>query len=222
MDVPHLVIGLGSLLAGAMEVKRGLSGSSSVFSGGNDHLPLPSTEQITGKPLKATIRGVGNIDSRVRYILSSIQKGRKSPEVRAFAVRAVSQKCGKGWCIPERDWWGEVQGLFKAIRSNVRYTRDIHKLDTFQSPQRTLQFRGGDCDDFSITLGSALQSIGYPIKVRIVQSQGSPDYNHIFLLVGLPPRRPNQWFALDASLAKPPGWHPPRAALKRIKDYDVP
>ena len=204
-----------------MEVKRGLNGSSMSLSGGRDSFPLPSTEKITGKPLKATIYGVGNIDSRVRYIINSIKKGRKSPEVRAFAVQAVSQKCGNGWCIPERDWWGEVQGLFKSIRSNVRYTRDIHKIDTFQSPARTLQFRGGDCDDFSITLGSALQSIGYPIKVRIVQSNGSPDYNHIFLLVGLPPRQPSQWVSLDASLGKPPGWHPPRSALKRIKDYDV-
>jgi len=179
-------------------------------------------QDITGQPYKAKIRSVGNIDSRVRHIINTIQKGRKDPRMRAFAVRAVSQKCGSKWCVPERDWWGEVRSVFGAIRNNVRYVRDIHKLDTFQAPNRTLQFQGGDCDDYSITLGSALQSIGYPIKVRIVQSKGSPDYNHIFLLAGLPPRGPNGWYALDASVDKPPGWHPPRSMLSRIKDYDVP
>jgi hypothetical protein len=137
-------------------------------------------------------------------------------------VQSVSQKCGKGWCVPERDWWGEVKTLFGAIRKNVRYVRDIHNIDTFQSPKRTLEFGGGDCDDYSITLGAALQSIGYPVKVRIVQTHGSPDFNHIFLLVGMPPRNPGNWYSLDASVNKPAGWHPPRSMLTRIKDYDVP
>jgi len=108
MDVPHLIIGFGSLLAGAMEVKRGLSGSQTSLSGNAGLLPLPSVDKIAGKPMKATIRNVGHIDSRVRYIIGAIQKGRKAPEIRAFAVRAVSQKCGHRWCVPERDWWGEV------------------------------------------------------------------------------------------------------------------
>jgi transglutaminase-like putative cysteine protease len=124
--------------------------------------------------------------------------------------------------VPERDWWGEVKTLFGAIRKNVRYVRDIHNIDTFQSPKRTLEFGGGDCDDYSITLGAALQSIGYPVKVRIVQTHGSPDFNHIFLLVGMPPRNPGNWYSLDASVNKPAGWHPPRSMLTRIKDYDVP
>lgn len=225
MNVPHLVVGLGSLIAGFSELRKALG--SSIDLGFSKNLPdLPTVQEIS-KPngqggYKATIRSVGNIDSRVRHVINTIQKGRKDPRVRAFAVKAVSQKCGRGWCVPERDWWGEVRQVFEAIRQNVRYVRDIHQIDTFQSPKRTLEFGGGDCDDYSITLGSALQSIGYPIKVRIVQTRDSSDYNHIFLLVGLPPRGPNTWYSLDASMDKAPGWHPPRSMLKKVKDYDVP
>lgn len=226
MDVSHLIVGLGSLIAGLAELKKGVDGGPGLqFSGfGRSKLPaLPRPSDI-GKQgqYRATIKQVGSIDSRVRHVISTIQKGRKDPRIRAFAVKAVSQKCGNRWCVPERDWWGEARALFGAIRQNVRYVRDIHKIDTFQAPRRTLEFSGGDCDDYSITLGSALQSIGYPIKVRIVQSTDSPDYNHIFLLVGMPPRDPRTWYSLDASMNKPAGWHPPRRMLSRMKDYDVP
>jgi transglutaminase-like putative cysteine protease len=141
--------------------------------------------------------------------------------MRAFAVKAVSKKCGNRWCVSERDWWGEVRSVFGAVREGVRYVRDIHNLDTFQAPNRTLEFGGGDCDDYTITLGSALQAIGFPVKVRIIQSVGAPDYNHVFLLVGMPPRNPMNWYSLDASVDKAPGWHPPKRMIAKLKDYDV-
>ncbi len=219
MDVPHLVVGIGSLVAGFNELRKGLNKSTSTTVG---ETPVLMPPKIKGKPFKATIRRVGSIDSRVSHIIGSIQKGRRDPSVRAFAVKAVSRKCGRRWCVPERDWWGEVQSVFGEIRRSIRYVRDIHKVDTFQAPNRTLEFGGGDCDDYTITLGSALQSIGFPVKVRIVQSKDSPDYNHVFLLVGMPPRDPEKWYSLDASVDKAPGWHPPRSMLAKIKDYDVP
>jgi len=218
MNVPHVIVGIGSLIAGISSLKQGLSDTSTKLG----DLKVPDLSKQSKKPYKAAIYNIGPIDERVKFIIKAIQKGRVNPEVRAFAVKAVSQKCGNRWCVNERDWWGEVQALFKAIRNGVRYVRDIHKVDTFQAPNRTLEFGGGDCDDYTITLGSALQAIGFPIKIRIVQSSDSSDYNHIFLLVGMPPRDPNKWYSLDASLNKPPGWHPPRSMLSKIKDYDIP
>jgi len=175
-----------------------------------------------GAPLKASFHKVGTIDERVKHVVNMIQKGRRDPNVRAFAVKAVSKKCGKDWCIAERDWWGECAAVFKAIRKNARYVRDAWRLDTFQHPGRTLEFGGGDCDDYTILSGSALQAIGFPVKVRVIQTAGSPDFNHVFLIVGLPPRAPTKWAAFDTSINRPPGWHPPRNMIQRIKDYEVP
>lgn len=169
----------------------------------------------------AKIYNVTNINSRVKHIQRLVEKGKKDPEVRAFAVKAVSQKCGDRFCIPERDYWGEVKAIFAAIRSNVRYVRDGHRVDVFHSAKRTLEFNGGDCDDYTITMGSALQSIGYPVRLRVIQTKDSPEWNHIFLLVGLPPRSPTKWVSLDASVDKPAGWHPPHHMVAKIKDFDV-
>ena len=47
--------------------------------------------------------------------------------------------------------------------------------------------RSADCDDYVILLGSCLQSIGYPVVLRVIQTNDSDDWNHIYLLAGLPP-----------------------------------
>ena len=218
MRLSNLVIGLGSIIGGVQALRDGMGKISPTPQLERDLVPA----HRKGPPLKATIHQVGSINSRVKHIQKAIQKGRLDPNVRAFAVKSVSKKRGGRFELAERDYWGEVKSVFKDIRRNVRYVRDGHKLDTFQAPGRTLEFGGGDCDDFTITMGSALQSIGYPVKLRIVQTKGAPDFNHIFLMAGLPPRAPTKWVSLDASVNKPAGWHPPKSMLARMKDFDVP
>jgi hypothetical protein len=217
-----LVIGLGSIIGGVQALRDAVEPVSRAPGLALDLERDLVPRHDKGPPLKATIHNVGSINSRVKHIQKAIQKGRQDPNVRAFAVKSVSKKRGGRFALAERDYWGEVKSVFGDIRKNVRYVRDGHKLDTFQAPGRTLEFGGGDCDDFTITMGSALQSIGYPVKLRIVQTKGAPDFNHIFLLAGLPPRAPTKWVSLDASVPKPAGWHPPKQMLSRIKDFDVP
>jgi predicted transglutaminase-like cysteine proteinase len=220
MKISNAIMGVGSILAGIEALRSGMGPRNAPLSGDLQRAMVPGHDK--GPPLKAKIHNVGGINSRVKHIQRAIQKGRQDPNVRAFAVKAVSKKRGGQFELAERDYWGEVKAVFRDIRRNVRYVRDAHKLDTFQAPGRTLEFGGGDCDDYTITMGSALQSIGYPVKLRIVQTKGAPDFNHIFLLAGLPPRAPTKWVSLDGSVAKPAGWHPPKQMLARIKDFDVP
>jgi len=78
------------------------------------------------------------------------------------------------------------------------------------------------CDDYTITMGALLQSIGYPIKLRVIQTTDADDWNHIYLAVGIPPGHPQAWMPLDASVDRPAGWEPPRSMIKRLKDYEVP
>jgi transglutaminase-like putative cysteine protease len=224
MRIGHLIIGLGSLLGGVEALREGVKPGKPRRPDNPIDLGLALVPaHRKGPPLKAAIHRVNTIGGRVKYIVGTIQKSRQDPNVRAFAVKAVSKKRSNGkFALAERDYEGELKAVFDDIRKNVRYVRDGHKLDTFQSARRTLEFGGGDCDDYTITMGSALQSIGYPVKLRIVQTKGAQDFNHIFLLAGLPPRAPTKWVPLDASVDKPAGWHPPRSMLAKIKDYDVP
>jgi hypothetical protein len=186
-----------------------------VSTNGKRELPVP-------KGMKTRITRVRNINERVKHLVPLIQSGRAHPSIRALSVQAVSKKCSGRFCLEERDYPGEVRAVFDFVRQNVRYVKDGIHADQFHHPVRTLQFGGGDCDDMTVLLGSMLQAIGYPVKMRVIQTVGAPDWNHIYLLVGLPPGEPRYWVALDASVDKPAGWAPPRQMIKRVKDFDVP
>lgn len=165
---------------------------------------------------------VHSIKERVGFIVHMAQKGRDHPMVRKFATAAVSRKCTKGWCVEEGDYDNEIRAVFNATRENVRYVRDTFNKDLFQHPARTLEFKAADCDDFASLLAAALGSIGYPMRLRVIRTKEADDWNHIYALVGLPPRAPKRWVPLDASVPKPAGWEPPRSMVADRRDFEVP
>lgn len=147
-----------------------------------------------------------------------------------------SYRCGKcntknaigncGWCVPEKSWKHEPVAIFNTVRSMVRYTRDIQNVDTYQHPLRTLEWGGGDCDDYSSLLAALLTAVGYPVKLHIMETKNlqgkrEGDWNHISILVGIPPRAPTQWLPLDGSLKQPAGWYPPKHMIYKVKSYKI-
>lgn len=214
VSIADLVIGIGMSLGAVRSLSKAFSKEEDVNLGDDE------AYEGEGAP-RAKIRTVRNINERVAYIIEKIRSGRDNPNVRLFTVRIVSQKCGKNFCIAERDYWGEVKAVFKAVRERVRYVRDTFGKDTFTSAWRSLQSGGGDCDDASIVIASMLQSLGYPVRLRIIRTTDSPDWNHIFVLVGLPPGNPTKWVSLDASVDKPAGWHAPKSIIANTKDFEV-
>lgn len=219
MKLGKVIMGLGGLIGGLGLLGEALAPAASLA-----EAPDAKRKQLpSGKKgnLTWTTKKVNTIDDRLKYIIEMIQKGRRNPQIRQFAVQAVSKKCGDSWCTPEKDWEAEVDTMFNVVRQHVRYVRDTYGVDLYQHPKRTIQFGGGDCDDYTITLGSLLQAIGYPIKCRVIQTVDSDDWNHIYLLVGLPPRGPTKWKVLDASVDKPAGWEAPKRMIAKIRDFLV-
>ena len=88
---------------------------------------------------------IRNLDDRIRHLRDRVDEGKRHPEVIAFARQAVSQRCGNDWCIREKDNVAEAKAIFDAVRRRVRYTSDIHGVDTYQAPHQTLRLRAGDC-----------------------------------------------------------------------------
>jgi len=78
-----------------------------------------------------------------------------------------------------------------------------------------------NCDDYASLICACLQSIGYPVRLRVIRTQGAADWNHIYALVGLPPRGPTKWVPLDASIAKPAGWEAPPKMIADQRDFKV-
>jgi len=196
-----------------------------------------------GKPT-AQHHQVWNIDKRVELIRKLIVKGHLNPVLHEKTVEILSQKCGKKYCVPEKDCEAEVKWLFNAIRNpsskySVRYTRDMLLADTFTQAERTLlQTKGGDCDDYTILLGAMLMSVGHPVRVRVVAAKNEANNNawsHVYLITMRRFDDPSAgWMAVDCSVAgKTAGWEAPGAAesalsgkpagmIHKVKDFPVP
>ena len=155
-----------------------------------------------------TMRGklttVSSTDDRVELIAKNIQIGRVSEDIHIFAAQALTDRCAGRWCVEPRNWLGEVTQIANRITANVRYTLDTFGIDTYRTPQRTLQLAMGDCNDMAALGGAVLQAVGYPIMIKVIRMEGQPDFHHIYLVVGLPPHDPEQWIAFDTTQAENP------------------
>lgn len=218
-----IVIGLHQLSSGVRRVggvprargrRRSLSSSLT-----------PPTPLLTqhGKTPVGNIRlrtyRIRNLEERIRHLRDLVQQGKRDPVVYEFARRAINKKCGRDWCIPEKDNGRELRALFNAIRRNVRYTSDIAGVDSYQKPRHTLALRTADCDDYSTLICAAAATLGLPCRFKVIRTRGAPEWNHIFSQVGLPRKRPAHWVSLDASVAMPMGWQAPFSMVADSKVF---
>lgn len=74
----------------------------------------------------------------LRKLLWDKNGGLRDPRVRKLGLE-ITRECRA------RDDMCELRAIFDFVVHNIRYTGDITGKDTFQSPLRTLEFRGGDC-----------------------------------------------------------------------------
>lgn len=168
---------------------------------------------------------IQSVEERIDILRDLIKTGRHDPNVILTTRKALSKRCGDTWCTAERDYDAEVVVVFEEAKRNVRYTLDAVDADTFVHPKWTLESGGGDCDCEVVLLSSMLGAVGYPTKFRVVQTheavERGEDWDHIYLLAGLPPQKPTKWVALDLSEPQPPGWEVPDHLVARRRDFDV-
>jgi hypothetical protein len=66
--------------------------------------------------------------------------------------------------------------LFKHINSNFKYVPDTHRDEYYATPTETIaNGMGGDCDDHSILMASALMSIGARCRLVIIEGHMYPE-----------------------------------------------
>ena len=114
--------------------------------------------------------------------------------------------------VPQKDEWGEADAIYRYVQDHSRYVKDPQQIEMLQSPlvalekwQSNIVF-SGDCDDFSILLGSLLKSIGYPYNLRVASYNSMKYLEHVYGLVMLY----NQWYPIDGiQLGVTVGWENP-------------
>lgn len=130
-----------------------------------------------------------------------------------FYVRQKAIEIFRAYGVRPKNRLGEVCALFDFVKRNIRYTRDIFRVELLHSARRMLELRAGDCDDMTILLGAMLLSTGHP--VRLVLAGFRRNRPHAYTHIYPEARVGNRWVALDATVDKPIGWAPP-ALWKRI------
>lgn len=130
-----------------------------------------------------------------------------------FCVRQKAIQIFREAGAPPKDRFAEVCTLFNWVRNNIRYTRDIFRVELLHTARRMLELRAGDCDDMTILLGAMLISTGHPVRLALIGFRPrKPDaYSHIYPEVNVK----GKWIALDPTMDRPIGWAPP-ALWKRI------
>lgn len=130
-----------------------------------------------------------------------------------FYVRQRAIQIFRAHRVPAKDRFGEICSLFDWVRQNIRYTRDIFRVELLHTARRMLELRAGDCDDMTILLGSMLLSTGHPVRLVLVGFRRHRPhlYSHIYPEVLVHGR----WLALDATMPRPIGWAPP-AIWRRV------
>ena len=112
--------------------------------------------------------------------------------------------------VPGQAYRQEAEELFRFVRDDIRYLRDVDGVETLQAPDYTLRKMFGDCDDKSVLLATLLMSIGHPARFVAVGFGRPNDFDHVYVETAIGnPRDPQNWYALETTVPDAEfGWSP--------------
>ena len=147
--------------------------------------------------LKGIPNGVGGIKVSLREMVKIVNKAKTHINLRELALSVVENE-------PAKCWTCEAKAIQNYIFNNIRYVRDIHNIETISTPEKTLEYRQGDCDDMTVLAATLLQVIGHPVRFIAVGFNGRP-ISHVLLetLIG------NKWIPMELTERLPFGQYPP-------------
>jgi transglutaminase-like putative cysteine protease len=132
-------------------------------------------------------------------------RGSKEPTVREAAITAV-----RGAGVRPHDLVGQLRTLYQFVRDRIYFIRDIHQVETLQSPRYTLQVGAGDCDDRATLLVALARSIGIPadFNFRVIGAdrRHPSRFSHVYVTA----RLGSHTYAMDPTYQSNPfGWEYP-------------
>jgi hypothetical protein len=153
-------------------------------------------------------KGYAGTLKTLEHVTALIKQGAKD-----FCVRQTAIEIFRLYGVRPKDFFGEILALFDWVKNNVRYTRDVYRVELLHTARRMLQLRAGDCDDMTILLAAMLEATGHPVRLIIIGKD--PKRKKLFSHIYLETLHRDRWIALDPTMNKPAGWAP-RAPNKKI------
>lgn len=155
--------------------------------------------------LQAIPSGVPGVRETLRQMSALVRRAKSSMPVRALALDIVH-------ALPSKAWKAEVEAIYNWVDENIRFVRDVRDIETLATPEKTLEFKQGDCDDQAILLASLLESIGHP--TRFVAVGFSPGhFSHVLTETKIG----DNWVPLETTVSGAyMGWQPPGVRAKMV------
>jgi transglutaminase-like putative cysteine protease len=140
----------------------------------------------------------------LKLMAGLVRQFKRDPMIRDTAISLVAG-------LRPKDWSGEARLLYEYVRDRIRYTRDVSRVETLQTPPVTMELEAGDCDDKSTLLAALLESVGHPTRFVATGYRAPQSFSHVYVesLLG------TKWVPLDATTDKPFGWVP-RTPVSRM------
>lgn len=110
-----------------------------------------------------------------------------------------------------------IARIFWWVKNNIEYRHDPPDYDSYHAAGRTIEAKGGYCDDQTILVAALLNSIGFVTGAKVVSPDGQAW--HVYPWVGVRSMfSPSRYVALDTTQPESyPGWEP--AAYHRKFQY---
>jgi transglutaminase-like putative cysteine protease len=162
--------------------------------------------------LYAIPEGAAGVRQTLYLMRALTQQYKTALPLRTLAAQLV-QDC------TQKNWACEVKQLHAFVRDRIRYVRDIHGVETVQSPDKTLELGYGDCDDKATLLATLLQTIGHPVRFVAIGTRTVGDYSHVFVETQIGPNGKTglpRWIALETTEPVPAGWSPPKQISRMV------
>lgn len=115
--------------------------------------------------------------------------------------------------IGDAGWVGQARALQQWVQTNIRYVRDpidaSGGVELVQSPQKTIEYRAGDCDDQATLLASLLSAIGHPARFVALGFKGQP-LSHVMVQtkVSSTGNDSRDWAGVETIVPQGFGWMP--------------
>ena len=145
--------------------------------------------------------GDAGIRATLHIMRDLTREYRQDPLIRDLAKRiTISCRAKEFRC--------ELEAVHNFVRDRIKYIRDVHDVETVQTPDKTLADKSGDCDDKCVLLASLLQSIGHPARFVAVAFQKGAPFSHVFVESPIG----GYWRACETTEPWPMGQRPPGIA----------
>jgi predicted transglutaminase-like cysteine proteinase len=135
-------------------------------------------------------------------------EGAISAPVRLTALRLTKP-------LPPKDWIGELCVINAFVRDRIRYSRDVYRVETLQTPAATLELGQGDCDDKATLVAAMLMAVGFPVRFALLNRTGQ--IVHVWTQAHVRGR----WIDCETTENVPCGQLPPLPPGDRIELFGI-